>query len=174
MKRIPWIVVAMVTGTLSSELALAQSSMSMSGSSAGSGSSGSGAGSGVGGWSLAPPANLKKKSVAPTTAAGGTAVATTQRTTATKWTATDGAFPKGPTPAATTPGAATTVATNGPTPAANARPAVEMPDAKSTKIDVKNLDNGVTITFTSIDPAATARLQKMAQAMRLMHEAMNP
>ena len=40
-----------------------------------------------------------------------------------------------------------------------------------TKVDVKNVDKGVTITFTSTDPAKVARLQKMAEAMRLMHEA---
>ena len=40
-----------------------------------------------------------------------------------------------------------------------------------TKVDVKNVDKGVTITFTLTDPAKVARLQKMAEAMRLMHEA---
>jgi len=40
-----------------------------------------------------------------------------------------------------------------------------------TKVDVKNVDKGVTITFTSTDPAKVVRLQKMAEAMRLMHEA---
>jgi hypothetical protein len=40
-----------------------------------------------------------------------------------------------------------------------------------TKVDVKNVDKGVTITFTSTDQAKVARLQKMAEAMRLMHEA---
>jgi hypothetical protein len=43
-----------------------------------------------------------------------------------------------------------------------------------TKIAVKNVDKGVTITLTATDPAAAARLQKMAEAMRLMHEAMTP
>jgi hypothetical protein len=43
-----------------------------------------------------------------------------------------------------------------------------------TKIDVKNVDKGVTITITSTDPARVTRLQKMAQAMRLMHEANTP
>ena len=32
----------------------------------------------------------------------------------------------------------------------------------------------MTITFTSTDPARVARLQKMAEAMRLMHEANMP
>jgi hypothetical protein len=41
-----------------------------------------------------------------------------------------------------------------------------------TKIDVKKIDKGVTITFTSTDAPTAARLQKMAEAMRLMHEAM--
>ncbi len=41
-----------------------------------------------------------------------------------------------------------------------------------TKIDVKKIDKGVTITLTSSDAATTTRLQKMAEAMRLMHEAM--
>ena len=43
-----------------------------------------------------------------------------------------------------------------------------------TKVAVKNVDKGVTITLTSPDAATVARLQKMAEAMRLMHEAMNP
>ena len=55
-----------------------------------------------------------------------------------------------------------------------ARPALEIPDAKNSKIEVKNLDNAVTITFTSTDPATASRLQKMGQVHRLMHEAMNP
>ena len=41
-----------------------------------------------------------------------------------------------------------------------------------TKIEVKKIDKGVTITLTSSDAATTTRLQKMAEAMRLMHEAM--
>ena len=44
----------------------------------------------------------------------------------------------------------------------------------TTKIDVKKIDKGVTITFTSPDAATAARLQKMAEAMRLMHEATAP
>jgi hypothetical protein len=43
-----------------------------------------------------------------------------------------------------------------------------------TKVDVKNVDKGVSITLTSTDPATATRLQKMAEAMRLMHEAMQP
>ncbi|HVY38572.1 MAG TPA: hypothetical protein VHM31_11575 [Polyangia bacterium] len=43
-----------------------------------------------------------------------------------------------------------------------------------TKIAVKNIDKGVTMTFTSSDPATVVRLQKMAEAMRLMHEATTP
>jgi hypothetical protein len=43
-----------------------------------------------------------------------------------------------------------------------------------TKVDVKNVDKGVTITITSTDPGRVARLQKMAEAMRLMHEATAP
>jgi hypothetical protein len=42
----------------------------------------------------------------------------------------------------------------------------------STKIDVKKVEKGVTITMTSSDPPTAARLQKMWEAMRLMHEAM--
>ena len=42
------------------------------------------------------------------------------------------------------------------------------------QVAVKNVDKGVTITLTSTDTAAVTRLQKMAEAMRLMHEAMNP
>jgi hypothetical protein len=44
----------------------------------------------------------------------------------------------------------------------------------TTKVDVKKVDKGVTITMTSPDPATAARLQKMAEAMRLMHEATAP
>jgi hypothetical protein len=40
-----------------------------------------------------------------------------------------------------------------------------------TKVEVKNLTKGVSITLTSEDAAAVARLQKMAEGMRLMHEA---
>ena len=43
-----------------------------------------------------------------------------------------------------------------------------------TKIAVKNIDKGVTITLTAPDAAMATRLQKMAEGMRLMHEAMNP
>jgi hypothetical protein len=42
----------------------------------------------------------------------------------------------------------------------------------STKIEVKKIEKGVTITLTSPDAATVTRLQKMAEAMRLMHEAM--
>lgn len=38
-------------------------------------------------------------------------------------------------------------------------------------VTVKNTDDGATITLTSSDPAAVKRIQKMAEAMRLMHEA---
>jgi|SRR4051794_792767 hypothetical protein len=41
-----------------------------------------------------------------------------------------------------------------------------------TKVAVKNVDKGVTITLTAADAAGAVRLQKMAEAMRLMHEAM--
>lgn len=43
-----------------------------------------------------------------------------------------------------------------------------------TKVEVKNIDKGVTITLTSSDATRAARLQKMAEAMRLMHEATAP
>src|SRR5262245_30902943 len=46
--------------------------------------------------------------------------------------------------------------------------------APGTKVAVKNVDKGVTITLTAPDAASAARLQKMAEAMRLMHEAMAP
>ena len=49
-----------------------------------------------------------------------------------------------------------------------------MMGAAGTKVAVKNLDKGVTITLTSTDAATVTRIQKMAEAMRLMHEAMNP
>jgi hypothetical protein len=44
----------------------------------------------------------------------------------------------------------------------------------ATKVDVKKIDKGVTITLTAPDAASAARLQKMAEAMRLMHEASAP
>jgi len=40
-----------------------------------------------------------------------------------------------------------------------------------TKVEVKKIDKGVTITLTSLDAATVTRIQKMAEAMRLMHEA---
>jgi len=46
-----------------------------------------------------------------------------------------------------------------------------MMSGADTQMTVKNVDKGVTITFTSTDPAKVTRLQKMAEAMRLMHEA---
>ena len=49
-----------------------------------------------------------------------------------------------------------------------------MVGAAGTKVDVKKIDKGVTITYTSTDPATVTRLQKMAEAMRLMHEANSP
>ena len=42
------------------------------------------------------------------------------------------------------------------------------------RVEVKNVDKGVTITITSADPGKVKRLQKMAAAMRLMHEANMP
>jgi hypothetical protein len=47
-----------------------------------------------------------------------------------------------------------------------------MMGGSKTKVDVQKIDKGVTITMTSSDAATAARLQKMAEAMRLMHEAM--
>jgi hypothetical protein len=44
----------------------------------------------------------------------------------------------------------------------------------NTKVDVKKTEKGVTITLTAPDAASAARLQKMAEGMRLMHEAMAP
>jgi hypothetical protein len=49
-----------------------------------------------------------------------------------------------------------------------------MMGASDTQMTVKNVDKGVTITFTSTDAAKVKRLQKMAEAMRLMHEASAP
>jgi hypothetical protein len=46
--------------------------------------------------------------------------------------------------------------------------------AGDARVEVKNLDKGVTVTITSADPAKVKRLQKMAEAMRLMHEANMP
>jgi hypothetical protein len=40
-----------------------------------------------------------------------------------------------------------------------------------TQVAIKNIDKGVTITLTATDPSKAVRLQKMAEAMRLMHEA---
>jgi hypothetical protein len=39
------------------------------------------------------------------------------------------------------------------------------------KFEVKNLAKGVTITMTSEDAKEVAKIQKMAEGMRLMHEA---
>ena len=38
------------------------------------------------------------------------------------------------------------------------------------KVDVKALDNGVTIAITAEDAKAVRRIQRMAEMMRLMHE----
>jgi hypothetical protein len=43
-----------------------------------------------------------------------------------------------------------------------------------TKVEVKNLPKGVTITFTNDDATVVAKLQKMAEAMRLTQEAQTP
>jgi hypothetical protein len=51
-------------------------------------------------------------------------------------------------------------------------PGMAMLGGPNTKVDVKKTDKGVTITLTAPDAASAARLQKMAEAMRLMHEAM--
>jgi hypothetical protein len=40
-----------------------------------------------------------------------------------------------------------------------------------TKVEVKNLSNGVTITLTNANADTVKRLQKAAEGMRLMHEA---
>jgi hypothetical protein len=42
------------------------------------------------------------------------------------------------------------------------------------KFEVANTAKGVTITITSDDPKVVARARKMAEAMRLMHEAHAP
>ena len=47
-----------------------------------------------------------------------------------------------------------------------------MVGGQNTKVDVKKVDKGVSITLTSSDVPTAVRLQKMAEAMRLMHEAM--
>ena len=49
-----------------------------------------------------------------------------------------------------------------------------MMGSAATKIEVKKTDKGVVMTFTATDPATITRLQKMAEAMRLMHEATAP
>jgi hypothetical protein len=46
--------------------------------------------------------------------------------------------------------------------------------AGGAKLEVAKLPKGVTLTFTSDDPKVVARLQKMAEGMRLMHEANTP
>ncbi|HVR00677.1 MAG TPA: hypothetical protein VMT47_00970 [Polyangia bacterium] len=43
-----------------------------------------------------------------------------------------------------------------------------------TQIAVKNTAKGVTVTLTASDPAKVARLKKIAEAMRRMHEATAP
>lgn len=57
---------------------------------------------------------------------------------------------------------------------ASAGPCPMMLGGAGTKVEVKKLDKGVTITLTSSDAATVVRLQKMAEAMRLMHEASAP
>jgi hypothetical protein len=42
------------------------------------------------------------------------------------------------------------------------------------KVEVKNLPKGVTVTLTSDDAATVAKLQKMAETMRLRHAAHAP
>jgi hypothetical protein len=39
------------------------------------------------------------------------------------------------------------------------------------QVTVENTAAGATITFSAKDPAAVARIQKIAESMRLMHEA---
>jgi hypothetical protein len=51
---------------------------------------------------------------------------------------------------------------------------MSMMGGAATRVDVKKIDKGVTITLTASDAASAARLQKMAEAMRLMHEATAP
>lgn len=46
-----------------------------------------------------------------------------------------------------------------------------MMGAAEAKVEVKKLAKGVTITVTSDDPRTISRVQKMGEAMRLMHEA---
>lgn len=43
-------------------------------------------------------------------------------------------------------------------------------NAAGIRVDVKKIAKGVTITYTSEDASAVARLQKRADAVRLMHE----
>jgi hypothetical protein len=50
--------------------------------------------------------------------------------------------------------------------------AMGMMGGPKTKVDVKKTEKGVSITLTAPDAAGAVRLQKMAEAMRLMHEAM--
>jgi TusA-related sulfurtransferase len=42
------------------------------------------------------------------------------------------------------------------------------------KLEVTKLPKGATISITSDDPKVVARIQKMAEGMRLMHEAHAP
>ena len=53
-------------------------------------------------------------------------------------------------------------------------PGMGMMGGPNTKVEVKKTEKGVTITLTAPDAASAARLQKVAEAMRLMHEAMAP
>ena len=46
--------------------------------------------------------------------------------------------------------------------------------AKDAKVEVKNLAKGASITITSDDPKVVARVQKMAEEMRSMHEVKAP
>ena len=47
-------------------------------------------------------------------------------------------------------------------------------NAAGIRVDVKKIAKGVTITYTSEDASAVTRLQKRADAVRLMHESCSP
>lgn len=150
-----------VTGLFGAGRVLADMS---SGSSSGGASSGGGAAS-AGGWTGAPPPSKFKGAGAGTGLGAPTVVSKTA----------------GPTTVANkapaTPAESKTVATAA-APAASKAGAstggifpMVMAGADS-KVEVKNLENGVTFTITSADRVTATRLQKMAEAMRLMNEAM--
>jgi hypothetical protein len=47
-------------------------------------------------------------------------------------------------------------------------------EAKGVRVEVKKMPKGVSIMYTSDDAAVATRIQKRAEAVRLMHESCSP